>query len=335
MIDCPLCGGQAFTRLFVQCDLALGVEGEFALVRCDGCGLLYQNPRVRVDQLSGLYPPNYPPHARDPELSRILRDLGPAVRWVLSRHLGYRHLATRDIQWKDRVRGVLSRRRILKAFPLWVGQGRLLDVGCASGKFLRQMGAVGWDLAGIEFDPEAAAKAKGVTPKVFVGDPTEALFPEESFDLITAFHVVEHLPDPLGALRNMVKWLAQGGLIIVEVPNVAGFGGQLFGRFWSGLDFPRHLVHFTPRTMTAMVEKAGGWVVRMAHRTKPRYLIRSLRHWLATRSGRGSRIGSTLVASSLGAGGLKLLLEILMPLARPLRRGEAVRYFIRRRAAIG
>jgi hypothetical protein len=68
----------------------------------------------------------------------------------------------------------------------------------------------------------------------------------------------------------------------------------------------------------------------MVHRTKPRYFIRSLRHWLGTRSGSGSRIRSALIASGPGAGGLKLLLEVLMPLARPLRRGEAVRYFIRR-----
>lgn len=331
-IACPLCGEQAFSRLFLQRDLALGVPGEFPLSRCDGCGLLYQNPRVRADQLARAYPAEYAAHTRDPELSRTLRHMGAAVRWVLSRRLGYQHLDVADVVWRDKLRGVVSRRRILKVFPAWVGQGRLLDVGCGSGKFLRQMGAVGWRLTGIEVDPEAAAKAREVTPNVFVGDPTEAPFPEASFDLITAFHVIEHLPDPLGALRTMVRWLAPGGLIIVEVPNAAGWGARLFGRYWSGLDFPRHLVHFTPATMRAMVEKAGASVLSAAHRTKPRYFIRSLRHGLADRNGLGSRIGLALVTSRLGGGVLKLILELLMPLARPLQRGEAVRYFITTRA---
>ncbi|MGH7361217.1 MAG: class I SAM-dependent methyltransferase [Candidatus Methylomirabilales bacterium] len=329
-IACPLCGGQAFSRLTLQRDLALGVPGEFPLTRCDGCGLLYQNPRVRADQLSRAYPAEYAAHTRDPELSRTLRHMGAAVRWVLSRRLGYRHLTTAELRWTDRLRGILSRGRILKAFPPWIGQGRLLDVGCGSGKFLRQMGAVGWRLTGIEVDAEAAARAREVTPNVFVGDPTEAPFPEGSFDLITAFHVIEHLPDPLGALRNLVRWLAPGGLLIVEVPNAAGWGARLFGRYWSGLDFPRHLVHFTPATMTLMVEKAGGRVLGAVHRTKPRYFIRSLRHGFADGSGVGSRIGLALITSRLGGGILKLVLELLMPLARPLRRGEAVRYFIGR-----
>jgi SAM-dependent methyltransferase len=307
------------------------VPGEFPLTRCDGCGLLYQNPRVRADQLSRAYPAEYAAHTRDPELSRTLRHMGAAVHWVLCTRLGYGHLETADVGWKDKLHGVLSRGRILKTFPPWVGQGRLLDVGCGSGKFLRQMGAVGWQLTGIEVDAEAAARAREVTPNVFVGDPTEAPFPEGSFDLITAFHVIEHLPDPLGALRNLVRWLAPGGLIIVEVPNAAGWGARLFGRYWSGLDFPRHLVHFTPATMRAMVEKAGGAVLREVHRTKPRYFIRSLRHGLRDGSGVGSRVGLALVTSRLGGGLLKLVLELLMPLARPLKRGEAVRYFIGRR----
>ncbi len=306
------------------------MPGEFPLSRCEGCGLLYQNPRVRADQLARAYPAEYAAHTRDPELSRTLRHMGAAVRWVLSRRLGYRHLHGADVAWKDRLRGIVSRGRILKAFPPWVGRGRLLDVGCGSGKFLRQMGAVGWTLAGIEVDAEAAAKAREVTPDVFVGDPAEAPFARGSFDLITAFHVIEHLPDPLGALRNMVRWLAPGGLIIVEVPNAAGWGARLFGRYWSGLDFPRHLVHFTPATMAAMVEKAGGSVQRAVHRTKPRYFIRSLRHGLSDGRGLPSRLGLALVTSRLGGGALKLLLELLMPVARPLGRGEAVRYFIAR-----
>ena len=327
-VACPLCAGRACTALFRQRDLALGTPGEFTLSRCDRCGLLYQNPRVCAEALHRAYPANYAAHTREPELSRTLRDLGPSVRWLLARRLGYRHLDTSAVTLRDKARALLSSGRLLKAFPPWLGRGRLLDVGCASGKFLRQMREVGWDVAGIEIDPEAAARARAVTPRIVEGDPATVSFPPASFDLVTAFHVLEHLPDPLGALGNVLRWLAPGGLAIVEVPNIAGVGGAVFGRHWCGLDFPRHLVHFTPRTMRAMVDRAGGRVVGAVHRTKPRYVWRSAVPWLEARSGPLSRSARALLTARAGRGLVKLGLELTMPLARPLGRGEAVRYFI-------
>jgi SAM-dependent methyltransferase len=328
-VACPLCGADAATLLFEQGDLALGVPGRFPLARCRGCGLRYQNPRVRADQLSLAYPPCYAAHTREPDLSRTVRRLGPGGRWLLARRLGYRHLDPGPVSAAERVRATLAARRIVKSFPPWAGRGRLLDVGCASGKFLRQMAAVGWTCAGIEQDVQAAAKARRVTADVFTGGPMDAPFPPSSFDLVTAFHVLEHLPDPLGALRRMLTWLAPGGSVVIEVPNVGGVGGRLFGRYWSGLDMPRHLVHFTPATLTALAERAGGRVVAISHRTKPRYLIRSLRHLLADLDGRGARLIRALIDSHPGSGALKLALELAMPLARPLRLGEAVRCVIR------
>src|SRR5207247_1808751 len=128
-------------------------------------------------------------------------------------------------------------------------------------------------------------------------------------------------PRPLAALARMIGWLAPGGLLIVEVPNAGGAGGRLFGRYWIGLDFPRHLVHFTPATMTAMVERAGGRVVAASHRTKPRYLTRSLRHWLREQPGARHRLTLAALDSRLGRGAAKLTLELLMPINRPLGLG--------------
>ena len=327
-VACPLCASRACTELFRQRDLAFGTPGEFALSRCDACGLLYQNPRVRGDALDRLYPDHYAAHTREPDLSRTLRDMGPSVHWLLARRLGYRHLDTGAFTLRDKARALLAPGRVLEAFPPWRGRGRLLDVGCASGKFLRQMSAVGWEVSGIEIVAEAAARARTVTPRIVQGDPATVTLPPASVDVVTAFHVLEHVPDPLGALRNVLRWLAPGGLAIVEVPNVAGIGGAVFGRYWSGLDFPRHLVHFTPATMTAMVERAGGRVLRAAHRTKPRYVWRSVIPWLQERSDGPSRLALAFLTARAGRGIVKLGLELTMPLARPLRRGEAVRYFI-------
>jgi 2-polyprenyl-3-methyl-5-hydroxy-6-metoxy-1,4-benzoquinol methylase len=329
-VPCPLCGGRDVATLGWLRDVALGVPGTFPLARCRDCGLLHQNPRVRADQLDRAYPEHYPAHARDAEMPRILRRAGPAVRWALATWLGYRHLDTRDAGPRARAWARLHRRKIRESFPPWLGAGRLLDVGCATGRFLHQMKAVGWHVAGVEIDPEAAAKAKAVAPEIFVGDPVEAPFAAGSFDVVTSFHVVEHLPRPLAALERMLGWLAPGGLLVVEVPNAGGAGSRLFGRYWCGLDFPRHLVHFTPATMAAMVARAGGRVERAAHRTKPRYLTRSLRHWLRDQPGARHRMALAALDSPVGRGAAKLALELVMPINRPLGLGEAVRYFIRR-----
>jgi SAM-dependent methyltransferase len=335
VVSCPLCGGWGATRLFEQRDLSLGVPGVYTVARCDDCALLFQNPRVRAEWLGATYPPEYAAHTREPELSRTVRRFGPAVRWTLATRLGYCHLDTRDVSARHRLSALVHRKRIRKAFPAWSGQGRLLDVGCASGKFLRQMGAVGWQLAGIEYDPEAAEKARSTGAEIFVGDPTRAPFVDRRFDLITAFHSLEHMPDPLAVLTRMMAWLAPDGLAVVEVPNVAGLGARLFGPYWSGFDLPRHLVHFTPVTMRAMVERAGGVVTRVEHKSKARYFLRSLRHRLGADDVGRARAVRVLLENRLGMGVIKLGVELLSPLGEWTGRGEAVRYFMRRRTDNG
>ena len=330
-IACPLCGASQAVELCVERDLALGVPGRFALARCEACGLLYQNPRVRRDPLDRMYPDDYPPHARDPDVASALPATSPAARWLLTQRLGYAHLDSGSAPVLTRVQARLRRRRVLKNVPPWQGRGRLLDVGCATGRFLQRMQALGWRVSGIELDPVAVAKARGVTPDVSVGDPANLTLAPASFDLITAFHVVEHLPDPAGALRNMLAWLAPGGLMIVEVPNVGGWGGTLFGRFWSGLDFPRHLIHFTPATMRALVERCGGVVVDEWHWSKPRWIVRSVRFALAARGTAPARAALAALDSRIGGGLVKLAPEVGLRAAGPARRGEVARYVIRHR----
>jgi 2-polyprenyl-3-methyl-5-hydroxy-6-metoxy-1,4-benzoquinol methylase len=330
-VPCPLCDAPAVTPRAWLRDVALGVPGDFALARCTACGLWQQNPRVRADQLDRVYPDDYPRHTGDPQLPRLLREAGPAVRWALATQLGYRHLDVAATRAAERLAARLLRRRIAEQFPPWTGRGRLLDVGCATGTFMRTMHAVGWQVSGIEIDAAAAAKARTVTPDVFVGDPLDAPFEPARFDVVTSFHVVEHLTRPRQALARMLGWLARDGLLIVEVPNVGGLGGRLFGRYWSGLGFPRHLVHFTPATMQSMVERAGGRVVATRHRTKSRWLIRSVRHWLRDQRPRAARAALAALDSRPGAELLKLGLDLVLPAVRRAGLGEMVQYVIRRR----
>jgi SAM-dependent methyltransferase len=305
-------------------DRAFAVPGLYTVVRCRGCGLLYQRPRVRNEHLAECYPDHYPRH-QEPS-PRVPFKGSPAriraVRRALASGLGYAAFHDADVGLLTRVRARTLRRRLRWSCLPWIGAGRYLDVGCGSGAGLGVARALGWRVAGIEVDEAAAQKARRFTDEIYVGDVLEAPFATTRFDVVTAFHVLEHLVDPVAVVRRMLDWLAPSGLLIVEVPNAGGLGAALFGRAWSGLELPRHLSHFTPDTLERTIRTAGGRVLWCRHRAQPRYYLWSLSHLLRDH---GSPTLARLAESGPVRGALKLLLESTLPLVSRARRGEVIR----------
>lgn len=321
---CFLCGAGAADPVWATPDRAFGVPGVFSVVRCRGCGFLYQRPRVADAFLAACYPDHYPRH-QEPS-PRIPFKGSPArqraVRRALASRLGYEGLADRRAGLLTRLRGRLLLRRLRWDCPPWRGQGRYLDVGCGSGAALGVARALGWRTAGIEVDAAAADKARRFADELHVGDVLTAPFPPSCFDVVTAFHVLEHVPDPVGMLRRMLGWLAPDGLLIVEVPNAGGLGARLFGRAWSGLELPRHLSHFTPHSLARAAEQAGGRIAWRRHQAKPRYYLWSLGHWLRDRRLEGL---ARLAERRPVYGVLKLGLEVALPLVARAGQGEVFR----------
>jgi SAM-dependent methyltransferase len=321
---CFLCGSADAEPVWATPDRAFQVPGVYTVARCRVCGFLYQRPRVRDEHLADCYPASYPRH-QEPS-PRVPFKGSPvrvrAVRHALSLGLGYAGFREPAAGALTRLRARRLARRLRWSCPPWVGHGRLLDVGCGSGAALGVARALGWTVAGIEVDGEAAAKARRFTDELHVGDLLSAPFAAGRFDVVTAFHVLEHVPDPVRAVRRMLAWLAPGGLLIVEVPNAGGLGAALFGRAWSGLELPRHLSHFTPDTLGRLVARAGGRVVWCWHQAKPRYYLWSLGH--AFRDAGWPRLARQVERGAL-RGPLKLLLELTLPLAVRAGRGEVIR----------
>lgn len=131
--------------------------------------------------------------------------------------------------------------------------GRLLDVGSGAGTVLELARERGWTVTGVEVAPEALAysRARGLDVR------TGPALPDESFDAVTLFHVLEHVPDPVATLATVRDRLAPGGLLISQVPNAGGLQARLFKDRWYGWDAPRHLHHFTPTSLLRAVEAAG------------------------------------------------------------------------------
>jgi 2-polyprenyl-3-methyl-5-hydroxy-6-metoxy-1,4-benzoquinol methylase len=241
---------------------------EFFASRCGGCGLLYQNPRIRPERLPAHYPEHYGPYA----VSDI--SLYPETLSYLKYYKGYHHLevASSGVQpssvygWAkqklgnslgslSKLRGHWGNNSLL--VPRFVPNGRLLEVGCASGNRLALMRKLGWGTClGIEYSETAAAAASQRGFQVITG-PVEtaiAAIPDVSLDVIISRFVVEHLENPFSVIRQFAAKLRPGGQFLFATINIQSPDFWLYGPHWYHLDLPRHMIFFRKRDVKAMLE---------------------------------------------------------------------------------
>jgi SAM-dependent methyltransferase len=249
-------------------DLMLGTPGRWRIVRCrsSDCGLLWLDPRPITEDLAQLYA-NYFTHEapRPDDRSTALRAavrreiqqrlLGyPARSGTLARALGavlrlvpwYRASALRELCW-------LPARE----------SGLLLDVGCGNGEPARRFVEAGWTAVGIDTDAEAVTAARQAGLDARVGTLKAQRFPDAHFDLILMSHVIEHLADPLDDLKECRRVLKPSGSIVIATPNALGLNHRIFGRHWPGLDAPRHLQIFAPKSLTRVLASCGFEAIRV------------------------------------------------------------------------
>ena len=154
--------------------------------------------------------------------------------------------------------------RQLQVIEKYKTGGRVLDIGCSSGGFLGYLKSGPWELYGIEASAPTAERARSATgAQVFAGDVLEAEFPPNWFDVITCSDVMEHLYEPGEVFRRVYRWLKPGGIFYVFVPNIMSWEARVFGTYWSGLDLPRHLHHYSKKSLARLAASANLQQVRM------------------------------------------------------------------------
>jgi 2-polyprenyl-3-methyl-5-hydroxy-6-metoxy-1,4-benzoquinol methylase len=259
---CPLCAAQGERVHAGLRDRLCGATGEWAFRRCPeaGCGLLWLDPAPRAEDLPRLYA-GYHTHAAPPPRAGRGRRAYDALK------RGYQGLryGRRDATAFERALGALlflhPGRRADADFDAMYLRARpgahALDVGCGSGRVLRNLAALGWDARGIDFDPAAVEACRAQGLRADIGGLDEQGFAPESFDALTASHVLEHLPEPAAFLRACARVLAPGGTLVVVTPNAEGLGHRAFGPAWRGLEPPRHLQVFTRASLSRLAQSAG------------------------------------------------------------------------------
>jgi len=243
-VVCPLGCSKNDEIILAGRDLLHDLPGEFTVVKCNACGLMRTNPRPTPDTIGFYYPDDYGPyvgtrvqHAQPKSANWIKKLLRPVVRHVFNFNM--------------------------TTLPT-MGSGRMLEIGCASGAFLHQMAGQGWQVQGIEFSEKVAQAAAQLGYRVHAGPLETAPQPDEPFDLIVGWMVLEHLHDPVGGLQRLREWAKPGAWLVLSVPNAGSLEFRLFKDKWYALQLPTHFHHFTPATLKKVLS-VGGWKLEKIH----------------------------------------------------------------------
>ena len=228
--NCPLCGARNHVVYLNTKDYFFSCE-DFSIHKCGNCGHLFTNPQPSADSIINYYKSErYLSHKEQAE--SLVEKIYSGVRWL--------NLRTK---YKQISRGI----------PI----GRLLDYGCGRGDFLRFASMKGWESHGIERDEDARKFAAKLT-EVNVYENHESLTHlQKSFDVITMFHVLEHIPNLHSTFSALNDLLKDNGRLALALPNPLSFDAQHYGRYWAAWDVPRHLHHFSRETIVRLAGQYG------------------------------------------------------------------------------
>jgi len=219
-VDCPICEESRGNPLHL--------EGSFRMVRCPSCQFVFLNPRPTMDSLLRFY-------------QEYLPEEVPSIG-----------------SWEKMMKPVFHRAAdLLKQYR---GNGRLLDVGTGFGFFLVEMKKRGWEAAGVEISQKAIDYARDVLGlTIFPGPLEKVALPDNDFDAVTAFYVVEHLSHPMAFLRECHRILKPGGLLLLRYPHTTPIKNllQFLGIKNRLYDLPAHLSDFSPKMIQQCLKRIG------------------------------------------------------------------------------
>jgi 2-polyprenyl-3-methyl-5-hydroxy-6-metoxy-1,4-benzoquinol methylase len=227
---CPVCDNTHFSP-FMVCKDYLVSKKNFTIQQCNSCGFRLTNPRPTAKHIGEYYKSeDYVSH----------NDSGGGII-----NTAYRAVRSYTLQSKLSLINKLNN-----------GSGRILDVGCGTGAFLETCRKGGWVVMGME--PDADARAISTQKlNVAIKPGLEDLSENGPFDIISLWHVLEHIPDLNRAIPQLYEILAKEGTLLIAVPNSDSYDSTYFKEYWAAYDVPRHLHHFTPSTIRSLFSKHG------------------------------------------------------------------------------
>jgi len=254
---CPVCGASDYGQFVVGFDYELlTCSNPWRFVRCHACRHVWLNPRPAVAELGVVYPPTYYAYNYDA--------INPIAR---------------------KAKELLDRRKIAKIVRYCPQAPKsYLDVGCGDGRFMRvmeQLGVPRAGLYGLELDNRVVQRLRGQGYSGVSCERAEDVssFPEGGIDLVTMFHVIEHVDNPGTVIARVRRWLSPGGVFALETPNLDSLDARMFRHtYWGGYHIPRHWNLFTPASISRLLTDKGLEVMATVFQTGHSFWMYSLHH---------------------------------------------------------
>jgi 2-polyprenyl-3-methyl-5-hydroxy-6-metoxy-1,4-benzoquinol methylase len=228
--SCPICGSEK-SKPYLSCKDYTVSRETFSITQCGDCGFRFTNPRPKASDLGRYYmSEDYISHSNSSK--GLVNKLYKGVR-------------------------NLTLKRKLKIINARVTKGYLLDIGCGTGEFLSVCQKDNWECLGVE--PSLQARKYAIDNyglKVVEEDKLKEL-PPASFDVITLWHVLEHVPLLNERMQEIKDLLKPKGIIIIAVPNCHSLDAEVYKEYWAAYDVPRHLYHFTAADIVKLATKHG------------------------------------------------------------------------------
>jgi 2-polyprenyl-3-methyl-5-hydroxy-6-metoxy-1,4-benzoquinol methylase len=228
---CPVCGNNDINPLLTVKDHSVSKE-EFVLWQCSNCSLRFTQD-VPDEASIGKY------YQSTDYISHSNTNKGLINKLY------------------QKVRNYTLNQKATLIIDKTVKQGMVLDLGAGIGAFLNAMKEKGWEIMGIEPDEGARQQAKNLFNIELVGTGSLNQLPENSFDAITLWHVLEHVQQLHNYVERLKALLKPNGKIFVAVPNYKSLDSSIYKLYWAAYDVPRHLYHFTPKAIHVLMEKHG------------------------------------------------------------------------------
>jgi len=229
---CPVCEGKEFGHVRTCTDFFVSGE-QYELCRCRQCGFVFTQDFPVAAEIGSYY-----------ASSEYISHSDTKKGWV-----NFLYHQVRKYMLVQKARLVCRESRLR--------QGRLLDIGTGTGYFPATMLSRGWKVEAVEKDPDAREFAWNAFSMEVREEEALQQFAPASFDVITMWHVLEHI-EPLNEwLSRLFELLDEKGTLIIAVPNSASYDAEKYGAYWAAYDVPRHLWHFTPATMQALGARHG------------------------------------------------------------------------------
>lgn len=236
--NCPSCGCAHFLNILSVRDHSISGE-TFQIASCSACGL-----KLTIDAPAE--------HAISPYYQSTA---------YISHTDGNATFFEKTYQWV-RTLALRSKRKLIQQYTR-LPKGALLDMGCGTGAFLSTMKKAGWTVHGMEPDPGARTKAARAAQQEVLDPSGLQALPDHTMDVITLWHVLEHVHDLDHMLQTIKRLLTKNGVVFIAVPNADSSDARWYGSNWAAYDVPRHLYHFTPSTLSDLLNRNGLRVERM------------------------------------------------------------------------